>query len=199
MARIFYDCEFIEDGTTIELVSLGAVDEAGREFYAVSRQFDALRAGPWVRRNVLDKLPPASDPVWRSRLQIREAFYEFVTAGEGEAELWAWNAPYDHVVIAQLWGAMPDLPRALPRFTRDLRQRWDDVGRPALPAAPRRRPRRARRRPAQPAQVGGHRRPLARARDGRRRGPRRPALIDGARADGHRFRGRPPGPGTVAS
>ncbi len=41
VARIFYDCEFIEDGTTIELVSLGAVDEAGREFYAVSRQFDA--------------------------------------------------------------------------------------------------------------------------------------------------------------
>ncbi len=59
-----------------------------------------------------------------------------MTAGEGETELWAWNAPYDHVVIAQLWGAMPDLPRALPRFTRDLRQRWDDVGRPALPAAP---------------------------------------------------------------
>ena len=136
MARIFYDCEFIEDGATIELVSLGAVDETGREFYAVSRQFDPLRAGPWVRKNVLDKLPPASDPVWRSRLQIREGFYEFVTAGSGPVELWAWNAPYDHVVIAQLWGAMPDLPRALPRFTRDLRQRWDDVGRPALPAAP---------------------------------------------------------------
>ncbi|MCD2196485.1 polyadenylate-specific 3'-exoribonuclease AS [Actinomycetospora endophytica] len=136
MARIFYDCEFIEDGTTIELVSLGAVDEAGREFYAVSRQFDAMRAGPWVRKNVLDKLPSSSDPVWRSRLQIREDFFAFVTAGDGEVELWAWNAPYDHVVIAQLWGAMPDLPRALPRFTRDLRQRWDDVGRPALPAAP---------------------------------------------------------------
>ena len=136
MARIFYDCEFIEDGTTIELVSLGAVDETGREFYAVSRAFDPMRAGPWVRKNVLDKLPPASDPVWRSRLQIREGFYEFVTAGAGPVELWAWNAPYDHVVIAQLWGAMPDLPRALPRFTRDMRQRWDDVGRPDLPPAP---------------------------------------------------------------
>ena len=38
--RFFYDCEFIEDGTTIELVSIGVVDEDGREFYAVSTEFD---------------------------------------------------------------------------------------------------------------------------------------------------------------
>ena len=112
VARYFYDCEFIEDGTTIELVSVGVVDEQGREFYAISRQFDPMRAGPWVRRNVLDKLPPMSDPAWRSRLAIREAFLEFVTAGEGPVELWAWYAAYDHVAIAQLWGAMPELPPA---------------------------------------------------------------------------------------
>ncbi|MGH8862698.1 MAG: polyadenylate-specific 3'-exoribonuclease AS, partial [Jatrophihabitantaceae bacterium] len=38
--RFFYDCEFIEDGRTIELVSIGVVDESGREFYAVSTEFD---------------------------------------------------------------------------------------------------------------------------------------------------------------
>ena len=136
MARIFYDTEFIEDGTTIELVSVGAVDEQGREFYAISTEFDPDRAGPWVRRNVLDKLPSPADPAWSTRLALREAFYGFVTGGEGEVELWAWYAAYDHVAIAQLWGAMPELPRALPRFTRDLRQRWEDVGRPELPPAP---------------------------------------------------------------
>jgi len=31
---------------------------------------------------------------------------------------------------------MPTMPRALPRFTRDLRQRWEDVGRPRLPQPP---------------------------------------------------------------
>ena len=31
---------------------------------------------------------------------------------------------------------MPALPRQLPRFTRDLRQRWEDAGKPKLPAAP---------------------------------------------------------------
>ncbi len=55
--RFFYDCEFIEDGRTIDLVSIGVVGEDGREFYAVSTEFDPTRAGPWVRSNVLPKLP----------------------------------------------------------------------------------------------------------------------------------------------
>src|SRR5205814_3251290 len=49
--RYFYDCEFIEDGRTVDLVSIGVVDEHGREFYAVSTEFDDTRAVPWVRRN----------------------------------------------------------------------------------------------------------------------------------------------------
>ena len=63
--RYFYDCEFIEDGRTIELVSIGVACEDGREFYAVSTEFDDSRAVPWVRRNVLDKLPSPADRAWR--------------------------------------------------------------------------------------------------------------------------------------
>jgi hypothetical protein len=134
--RYFYDCEFIEDGLTIDLVSIGVVDEAGREFYAVSTEFDPTRAITWVRRNVLDKLPPPADPAWRSRERIRADLLAFLTEPGEEIELWAWYAAYDHVVVCQLWGSMPALPRAIPRFTNELRQRWDDVGRPPLPAAP---------------------------------------------------------------
>jgi len=134
--RVFYDCEFIEDGQTIELVSIGAVDEEGREFYAVSTEFDPARAIPWVRANVLDKLPPPADPAWRSRDRIRDDLLGYLTAPGQGLELWAWYAAYDHVVLCQLWGAMPALPRAVPRYTKDLRQRWDDVGRPELPPAP---------------------------------------------------------------
>jgi hypothetical protein len=152
--RYFYDCEFIEDGRLIDLVSIGVVDEHGREFYAVSTEFDAARALPWVRRNVLDKLPSPADPAWRSRERIRDELFEFLAApvrghrqtlagshsdklhGTGEQiELWAWYAAYDHVALAQLWGNMPALPRELPRFTKDLRQLWDDKGRPPLPNA----------------------------------------------------------------
>ncbi|MBN1172952.1 MAG: polyadenylate-specific 3'-exoribonuclease AS [Micromonosporaceae bacterium] len=137
--RYFYDCEFIEDGRLIDLVSIGVVDEGGREFYAVSTEFDATRALPWVRRNVLDKLPSPAATAWRSRERIRDDLHHFLVepmrSGEADTiELWAWYAAYDHVVLAQLWGAMPALPREIPRFTKDLRQRWDDVGCPRLPS-----------------------------------------------------------------
>jgi hypothetical protein len=134
--RFFYDCEFIEDGVTIDLVSIGVVDEEGREFYAVSTEFAPQKAGPWVRQHVLSKLPAPSDQAWRSRAQIRQDLLRFVQRDGEDVELWAWFAAYDHVALAQLWGAMPALPRSLPRFTHDLRQRWEDVGRPKLPQPP---------------------------------------------------------------
>jgi hypothetical protein len=134
--RFFYDCEFIEDGTTIELVSIGAVDEDGREFYAVSTEFDPDRAIPWVRDHVLPKLPSPADRAWRSRRKIRDDLFAFLSAPREPIELWAWYAAYDHVALCQLWGGMPALPRAIPRFTHELRQLWEDRGRPAIPDPP---------------------------------------------------------------
>ncbi|WP_420124056.1 polyadenylate-specific 3'-exoribonuclease AS [Nakamurella sp.] len=133
VARYFYDCEFIEDGRTIELVSIGVIAEDGREFYAVSTEFDPGRASAWVRGHVLDKLPSPADPAWRSRVTIREELYAFLTAPGLPVELWAWFAAYDHVVLAQLWGSMPDLPRDVPRLTREIRQHWEAAGCPPIP------------------------------------------------------------------
>jgi len=134
--RFFYDCEFIEDGKTIDLVSIGVVDENGREFYAVSTEFNPTKAGQWVREHVLDKLPSPADPAWCDRATMRARLLKFLNRGRDRVELWAWFAAYDHVVLAQLWGDMPALPRELPRFTRELRQRWEDVGKPSLPPPP---------------------------------------------------------------
>ena len=133
--RFFYDCEFIEDGRTIDLVSIGVVDETGREFYAVSTEFDPARAIPWVRRNVLEKLPSPGDPAWRTRDRIRADLHAFLTEPGEPIELWAWMASYDHVALAQLWGDMRALPRQLPRFTHELRQLWEQSGCPPLPSA----------------------------------------------------------------
>jgi len=133
VTRYFYDCEFIEDGRTIELVSIGVAADDGREYYAISAEFDPGRAGLWVRRNVLDKLPGPADRAWRSRARIRDELAEFFAAGAGSVELWAWYAAYDHVVLAQLWGDMPALPRTIPRFTRELRQHWEQAGCPPIP------------------------------------------------------------------
>ena len=141
--RYFYDTEFIEDGRTIELISIGVVAEDGREYYAVSAEFDPERAGSWVRANVLPKLPPPSSPLWRSRKQIRLDLEEFfgevnsLTGATEPIELWAWVGAYDHVALCQLWGAMPALPSAIPRFTRELRQLWEERGSPRMPPRPR--------------------------------------------------------------
>ncbi len=132
--RYFYDTEFIEDGVTIDLVSIGVVDESGREFYAISTEFDPARAIPWVRTNVLDQLPSPNHSAWQSRASIADQLLAFLTEPDERVELWAWHAAYDHVALCQLWGSMPALPRSLPRFTRELRQRWEDRGEPQLPA-----------------------------------------------------------------
>ncbi|MBJ8343233.1 polyadenylate-specific 3'-exoribonuclease AS [Antrihabitans sp. YC2-6] len=135
--RYFYDCEFIEDGVTIDLVSIGIVAEDGREYYAVSTEFNPDKAVPWVRKNVLPKLPPMSSPLYKSRQKIRDDVLAFlVPRPTVEPELWAWVAAYDHVALCQLWGPMTALPRALPRFTRELKQYWEQYGCPPIPPAP---------------------------------------------------------------
>lgn len=132
--RYFYDTEFIDDGRTIDLISIGVVAEDGREYYAISTEFNPDRAGRWVRKHVLPKLPSPSSKLWRSRRQIREELEEFFGIdGDEPIELWAWVGAYDHVVLCQLWGPMTELPQAIPRFTRELRQLWEDRGSPRMP------------------------------------------------------------------
>lgn len=57
--RLYYDTEFIEDGSTIDLVSIGIAAQDGREYYAVSSQFDLKRfaANDWLMANVWPSLP----------------------------------------------------------------------------------------------------------------------------------------------
>jgi 3' exoribonuclease, RNase T-like len=132
--RFFYDTEFIDDGYNIELISIGVAAEDGREYYAVSTEFNPERAGSWVRANVLPKLPKPASQLWRSRAQIRadlETFFD--VDGSEPIELWAWVGAYDHVALCQLWGPMTHLPPQIPRYTHELRQLWEERGSPRLP------------------------------------------------------------------
>jgi hypothetical protein len=59
MTVIAYDTEFLEDGSTIQLISIGLVAEDGREYYAVSSgmPIERIRKNDWLIRNVLPSLP----------------------------------------------------------------------------------------------------------------------------------------------
>ncbi len=54
--RYFYDCEFIEDGSTIDLISIGIVAEDGRELYMQSCEFGPDKASSWIQEYVLTSL-----------------------------------------------------------------------------------------------------------------------------------------------
>jgi len=121
--KYFFDTEFIEDGKTIELVSIGIVSELGREYYAVSTEFDASKAVPWVVENVLNHLTVdgvrVEPDAWKPRAQIREEILAFVG---NKPEFVAYCSSYDWVVLAQLFGRMIDLPKHFPHWCFDLKQ-----------------------------------------------------------------------------
>jgi hypothetical protein len=56
--RYWFDTEFIEDGKTIDLISIGIVAEDGRELYLLNVDCDWSKASQWVKDNVLASLPP---------------------------------------------------------------------------------------------------------------------------------------------
>jgi hypothetical protein len=120
--RFFYDTEFLEDGKTIDLISIGIVREDGQEYYAVNADadWDRILLDEWLIRNVVPQLPHPITylPKWR----IAEEVKAFLLSGPGDPELWAWYAAYDHVALAQLFGKMIDLPEGIPMYTNDLKQ-----------------------------------------------------------------------------
>lgn len=133
MTKFFYDTEFLEDGKTIDLISIGIVREDGATYYAVNREadWDRIRADPWLSVHVVPQLP-LSD-TWKPKAEIRDDVYNFLDPIFENPELWAWYAAYDHVALCQLFGKMIDLPDGIPMYTNDLKQVVGINGIPGLP------------------------------------------------------------------
>lgn len=123
--KIWFDTEFIEDGKTIDLISIGMVREDGNALYFESAECDRSKASPWVQDNVLIHLSGVLTP----RQAIASEIIEF--AG-GKPEFWAYYADYDWVVLCQLYGTMMDLPKGWPMYCRDVKQLCDSLGNPPL-------------------------------------------------------------------
>jgi hypothetical protein len=116
--KYFLDCEFIDDGKTIDLISIGIVREDDKIYYAVSTEFNFSKASDWVKDNVLDKLPRTTT-YWRSREQIKNEILEFI--GDDKPEFWGFYCAYDWVCFCQLFGRMLDLPKDWSKCCRDLK------------------------------------------------------------------------------
>lgn len=137
--RYWYDTEFHEDGSTIDLISIGIVAEDGREYYAVNRDADwgRIHEHPWLMDNVVPYLGTGErKPRRLIRSEVAAFLAHDVRSVRDVPELWAWFAAYDHVALAQLFGRMIDLPVHIPQWTNDVRQEHRRLGYPQLPPQP---------------------------------------------------------------
>lgn len=152
--RYWYDTEFLEDGRTIDLISIGIVAEDGREYYAVNDEATSgrlerrIRRHDWLMANVVPSLPkPYGDwnnhmpkswlfdynsPLVKPYTRIADEVREFLL-GADSPELWADYGAYDHVALCWLWGPMIELPSGLPMFTNDIQQEARRLGVTDLP------------------------------------------------------------------
>lgn len=154
--KIWYDTEFVERGRghSIDIISIGAVREDDEEFYRISDDLRVIRRAmknEWMRENVLPYLPlvysSMGRPLWdenhpdfkyvKSIKEIAQEWNVYVTerivTHFDRPELWAYYGAYDHVVMAQMFGRMIDLPKGMPMYTMDIKQRWHNEGKPELP------------------------------------------------------------------
>jgi hypothetical protein len=131
--RYFLDTEFMESGPhrPIDLISIGIVAEDGREYYAVSAEFNPESATDWLKANVLPHLQG------ERRIGLRGIAGDILTFCDptlhGKPEFWGYYADYDWVVFCQVFGTMMDLPKGWPMYCRDLKQLCDALGNPKLP------------------------------------------------------------------
>jgi hypothetical protein len=151
MTRLYIDTEFLEDGATIELISIGLVSEGGHHFYGINREAPLHRIAKhdWLLEHVVPSLPlkrwngvfmwglewdeehPDSGFLG-SKKDLAEGVRKFITQF-ASPQLFGWYSAYDHVALAQLWGRMIDLPEGVPMYTGDLKQEAVRLGNPKLP------------------------------------------------------------------
>lgn len=154
--KFYLDTEFVEQPDTIKLISIGIVDEDGKEFYAEMLNIPIILkqvyghpdlVDPWIQKNVIDPLwqncivsavyPPTDKMTvflesggqggyYHSRRDLGLAILDFV--GDIEPEFWAYFASYDWVVFCWIFGRMIDLPRGFPMYCNDIKQLHYSMG-----------------------------------------------------------------------
>ncbi len=110
--KIYFDAEFLEDGKTIDLISIGMVREDGEELYCINKDCDWKRIynDEWLYKNVVPHLDKPGTEAWLSKNDIAKKMLKF-TSGINP-EFWAWYcvAPQTRVLTSQLeWVPIGDV------------------------------------------------------------------------------------------
>lgn len=129
-------------------ISVGLISECGSQYYGINENapWERIFADDWLMENVVRHLPVLnndnSDSYVNRHLRRMESarallsidryhhdvkpYGELATdvrkflAGIRDVELWADYCAYDHVLLANMFGAMWELPEWMPMWTHDL-------------------------------------------------------------------------------
>lgn len=131
---ISFDTEFVDTGTSVELISIGLVRADGKELYLENADFPD-RAGhlvdDWMEEHVMGKtflLQAPDDERILPHGEIGARVRDFMLEGGQVPSLWAHYASYDFLAFSQLFGRMLDIPSGLPRHGMDFRVLQDLTG-----------------------------------------------------------------------
>lgn len=152
--KYFIDTEFIEGFHKpifgkrrhfIDLISIGIVAEDGREYYAISNEYNYESADEWVRENVITKIYQKQLPPFKQQFMDIKTFHKYIPDGKSNKqiaaeilnftnphnannphEFYGYFSDYDWVLFCSLFGRMIDLPKGFPMYCIDLKQMMDE-------------------------------------------------------------------------
>ena len=132
----FLDTEFSDRGPNfpIQLISIGVVNELGKEFYRVVRDcdFDTDGCNDFVKQNVLPKIFHET----RTDLSaIVNELLEFVKDDKNPFFV-GYHCSTDWVIIKQLFHAQGGIPRNWTKYCFDIVQLNQSLGWPKMPKKP---------------------------------------------------------------
>ena len=138
--KIFFDTEFTGLHKNTSLISIGLIDENGRNFYAEFTDYDKSQCNEWIKKNVINNLFwNQTNKFWEGGLTkeckwfrvksnknvIGTALKEWLSVYDN-VEFVSDVCHYDMVLLIDLFGTAFDLPQNVNPACHDINQ---DIGR----------------------------------------------------------------------
>jgi len=104
--RVYFDTEFTGLHKDTTLISIGIIDENGREYYAELKDYDENQCDDWIKENVIKNLD-GNHVV--SKEELREELTEWFSEYK-KVEIWSDCLAYDWVLFNDIFGHAFTIP-----------------------------------------------------------------------------------------
>lgn len=115
----FFDCKYVDTGYSVDLVSVGMINERGKEYHAVAIDGWSSATMTQEQREIL--LPCL--PYKAQRRLKRSIALDLLKMTEGESvEIWGYQCAYPYVCLSQVFGTPDQWPAHWEKYYTDLYQ-----------------------------------------------------------------------------